>query len=56
MNIAGGAMAIDTYQNAGNSDYARAGLAMGVRLCNTFLVSHFHVYKMLANMMVNSSV
>lgn len=29
MNIAGGAMAIDTYQNGGQSDYVRAGMAMG---------------------------
>ncbi|KAG0715072.1 hypothetical protein GWK47_001387 [Chionoecetes opilio] len=29
MNIAGGAMAIDTYQNRGSSDYVKAGMAMG---------------------------
>lgn len=29
MNIAGGAMAIENYQNQGDSDYVKAGMAMG---------------------------
>ncbi|KAK8374176.1 hypothetical protein O3P69_018912 [Scylla paramamosain] len=29
MNVAGGAMAIDTYQNLGDSDTTKAGMAMG---------------------------
>ncbi|XP_069195534.1 uncharacterized protein [Procambarus clarkii] len=29
MNIAGGAMAIETYQNMGNSESTKAGMAMG---------------------------
>ena len=32
MNVAGGAMAIDYYQNRGDSDYVKAGMAMGVSM------------------------
>lgn len=40
MNIAGGAMAIDYYSDRGDSDYVKAGMAMGVSSCFT-LISTF---------------